>query len=141
MDHRIWAPTASGQSAAETAWTGWAALAARVCLGVVFAWFGWHELRQPGLWTGYVPVLSSTSTLALVAVIAHGVLLLVLAAALVVGILPRAAGLIAAALMAEIVVSLTVHGLSDIVARDLGVLGLALAVTAAPPASRWVLTR
>ena len=33
----------------------WAPLAARVLLGLVLGWFGYHELVHPALWTGYVP--------------------------------------------------------------------------------------
>src|ERR1700726_2199330 len=54
----------------------WAPTVARVLLGLVLAWFGYHELVQPSLWTGYVPVVSSTSSIAVVLVLAHGWLLL-----------------------------------------------------------------
>jgi hypothetical protein len=105
----------------------------------VFAWFGYHELVDPRLWTGYVPVVSATSTASVVLVLAHGVLLCVLAVALVVGVAPRAAGAIGALLMVEIVVSLAVTGINDIVVRDIGVLGLAVAVAVGQ--SRGVLNR
>ena len=108
----------------------WAPLAARVLLGLVLGWFGYHELVQPMLWTGYVPVLSPTSALAVLAVLAHGWVLLMLAAALIAGIATRIAAGIAAITLAEIVVSLTVTaGLSDLVLRDVGVLGLAICLT------------
>lgn len=107
--------------------TDWGPTAARLLLGLVLAWFGYHELIQPALWTGYVPVVSATSTVAIVAVLAHGWLLLVLAAALIAGVATRAAGGIAALLLLEIVISLTATGgLSDLTLRDVGVLGLAL---------------
>ncbi|HYK32645.1 MAG TPA: hypothetical protein VEV63_11810 [Streptosporangiaceae bacterium] len=108
----------------------WAPTVGRILLGLVLAWFGYHELVQPGLWTGYVPVLSPTSSLATVAVLAHGWLLLVLAVALIAGIAPRAAAAVAALLLLEIVISLTVSGgLSDLTLRDVGVLGLAVIVS------------
>jgi uncharacterized membrane protein YphA (DoxX/SURF4 family) len=111
---------------------GWAPLAGRVLLGVVLGWFGYHELVQPGLWTGYVPVLPAASSVAMVAVLAHGWVLLMLAAALIAGIATRIAAAIAAVTLLEIVVSLTVTtGLSDLVLRDVGVLGLAICLTAA----------
>jgi uncharacterized membrane protein YphA (DoxX/SURF4 family) len=107
----------------------YAPMAARVLLGLVLAWFGYHELVRPFLWTGYVPALAPTSTVAEALVLAHGWALLVLSAALVFGVAPRLAGSVAALLLFEIVVSLTVsHGLSDLVLRDVGVLGLSLAV-------------
>jgi uncharacterized membrane protein YphA (DoxX/SURF4 family) len=104
----------------------WAPTAGRILLGVVFAWFGYHELLQPGQWTQYVPAVSESSSLAIVLVLAHGWVLLVLAAALVAGIAPRAAAAIASVLMLEIVISLAVTGLSDTALRDVGVLGLAV---------------
>jgi hypothetical protein len=63
-------------------------------------------------------------------VLAHGWALLMLAAALIAGIATRIAAGIAAITLAEIVVSLTVTaGLSDLVLRDVGVLGLAICLT------------
>jgi uncharacterized membrane protein YphA (DoxX/SURF4 family) len=107
----------------------WAPTVARVLLGVVLLWFGYHELVFPGEWTGYVPVISESSSLAIVLVLAHGWVLLVLAAALIAGIAPRAAAAIASVLLLEIVIALAVNGLSDTTLRDLGVLGLALCLT------------
>jgi len=105
----------------------WGPTAARLLLGLVLAWFGYHELVQPALWTGYVPVFSATSAVATLAVLAHGWLLLVLAAALITGVAIRVAAGIAALLLLEIVISLTVTGgLSDLTMRDVGVLGLAV---------------
>ncbi len=108
----------------------WGPVAGRVLLALVLAWFGYHELVRPALWTGYVPVLLPTSTLAVILVLAHGWVLLVAAVALAAGIAPRAAALFAAALLLEIVISLAVQGgLSDLTLRDVGVLGLALCLT------------
>jgi uncharacterized membrane protein YphA (DoxX/SURF4 family) len=109
----------------------WAPLAARVLLGLVLGWFGYHELVQPALWTGYVPGLSPGSSVAVLAVLAHGWVLLMLAVALITGIATRLAAAIAAITLLEIVVWLAVTaGLSDLVLRDLGVLGLAICLTA-----------
>ena len=107
----------------------WAPTAGRVLLGLVLAWFGYHELVQPSLWTGYVPVVSASS-LAVLLVLAHGWLLLVLAVALIAGIAVRAVAAVSVVLLVEIVISLTMtSGLSDLVLRDLGVLGLAVCLT------------
>jgi len=130
------APAPTGEGATHAMW---AATLTRVLLGIVFAWFGYHELVDPRLWTGYVPVVPAASTASVVLVLAHGTVLLVLGVALVVGVAPRVAGAIGALLMIEIVVSLGVHGLNDIVVRDVGVLGLAVAVSAGR--SRGVLRR
>ena len=108
----------------------WAPPAGRVLLGLVLGWFGYHELAQPSLWTGYVPALPPGSPEAVLAVLAHGWLLLILAAALIAGIATRIAAAIAAVTLLEIVISLIVTaGLSDLVLRDLGVLGLAICLT------------
>ena len=108
----------------------WAPLAGRLLLGLVLGWFGYHELVQPSLWTGYVPVLAPSSPVAVVAVLAHGWVLLMLAAALIAGIATRIAAAVAAVALREIVVSLIVTaGLSDLVLRDVGVLGLAICLT------------
>ncbi|MGP8249736.1 MAG: hypothetical protein ACLQNU_07300 [Candidatus Dormibacteria bacterium] len=109
----------------------WAPTAARLALGLVLLWFGVHELVQPSPWTGYVPVISQTSQLALIMVLLHGWLLSVLGTALILGVAPQLAAGVSALLLLEIVLSLSLTGgVSDIVARDLGVFGLAVAVFA-----------
>jgi uncharacterized membrane protein YphA (DoxX/SURF4 family) len=98
---------------------------------MVLLWFGLHELVQPSLWTGYVPVISQTSHVALAMVLLHGWLLSVLGAALILGVAPQLAAGVSALLLLEIVLSLSLTGgASDIVARDVGVFGLAVAVFA-----------
>lgn len=108
----------------------WAPTAARILLGLVLAWFGYHELVRPSLWTGYVPLVQGQSAVAIALVLAHGWILLMLAVALVAGIMPRAAAAAAAVLLLEILIALTVTGgLSDLTLRDVGVLGLAIGLT------------
>jgi uncharacterized membrane protein YphA (DoxX/SURF4 family) len=107
----------------------WAPTAGRILLGVVFFWFGYHELVQPGGWTQYVPVVSESSSLAVILVLAHGWVLFVLAAALVAGIAPRVAAAVASVVMLEIVISLAVTGVDATALRDVGVLGLAVCLT------------
>jgi uncharacterized membrane protein YphA (DoxX/SURF4 family) len=120
---------------------GWGPAVSRVLLGLVLAWFGYHELVQPSVWTGYVPILSPTSGLATILVLSHGWVLLLLAVALVAGIAPRLAAAVAAILVAEIVISLTASGgLSDLTLRDVGVLGLAICLTGIRQ-DRLILTR
>lgn len=119
----------------------WAPTCGRVLLGLVLAWFGYHELVQPSLWSGYVPGLSPSSTAALVLVLAHGWLLLILAVAIIAGVALRLAAAIAALTLAEIVISLWMTGgLTDLTLRDVGVLGLALVLTGSTH-QRAVLTR
>jgi uncharacterized membrane protein YphA (DoxX/SURF4 family) len=107
----------------------WAPVAGRVLLGLVLAWFGYHELTSPDQWTGYVPVINEASRLAMVAVLVHGWVLFMLAVALIAGIAPRISAAIASVVLLEIVISLSVSGLSDTSMRDVGVLGLAIVLT------------
>ena len=125
-------PTAGELSLAERAGAisaEWAPTVGRIVLGVVFFWFGYHELVQPGGWTQYVPVVNEASSLAVILVLVHGWLLFVTAAALVAGIAPRVAAAVASMLLLEIVISLAVTGLSPTALRDVGVLGLAVCLT------------
>ena len=103
---------------------------ARVLLGLVLAWFGYHELVAPRLWTGYVPGMAAASQVAVVLVLVHGWVLLLLAVAIVAGVALRLVAAIAALLVLQIVVTLTVTGgLTDLTLRDVGVLGLAICLT------------
>lgn len=118
-------------AASERIASDWSPTAGRILLGLVLAWFGYHELVQPSLWTGYVPVVASTSAFATLAVLAHGWLLLLLAVALVAGVRPRLAAAVTAILLLQIVITLMLTGgLSDLTMRDVGVLGLASCLTA-----------
>ena len=109
----------------------WAPTVGRVALGLVLLWFGYHELMQPQLWTGYVPGVSTTSVFAIALVLVHGWALLMLAIAIIAGVLLRLASAISAVLLLEVVISLTITGgLTDISLRDVGVLGLAVMLTA-----------
>ena len=120
-------PRIAEQAAAISA--EWAPTAGRILLGVVFFWFGYHELVQPGGWTQYVPVVNESSSLAVILVLVHGWVLFVTAAALVAGIAPRLAAAVASVVLLEIVISLAVTGLSPTALRDIGVLGLAVCLT------------
>jgi uncharacterized membrane protein YphA (DoxX/SURF4 family) len=108
----------------------WAPTVARVMLGLVLAWFGYHELVQPRLWTGYVPGVSPSSTFAIALVLAHGWVLLMLAVAIIAGVALRLAAAIAALALLQIVITLTITGgLTDLTLRDVGVFGLAVCLT------------
>ncbi len=124
------APADSAAARAGALAAEWAPVAGRVLLGLVLAWFGYHELVRPSLWTGYVPVLSPTSSLAVILVLVHGWVLLMLAVALVAGVATRVAAAVAAVVLLEIVIGLAATaGLSDLTLRDVGVLGLAVCLT------------
>ena len=123
---------AAGATERMRSWAAeWAPTLARVMLGLVLLWFGYHELVQPQLWTGYVPWVATTSSLAVTLVLIHGWVLLVLGVAIIAGVALRLAAALAALTLLEIVISLTfTGGLTDLTLRDLAVLGLALCLTA-----------
>lgn len=120
----------SAVARAQRAAAQWAPTVARVLLGLVLAWFGYHELVAPQLWTGYVPGVSATSQLAVALVLVHGWVLLTLAVAIIAGIALRLAAAVAALALLQIVITLTITGgLTDLTLRDVGVLGLAVCLT------------
>jgi uncharacterized membrane protein YphA (DoxX/SURF4 family) len=123
------APATSSDDRLAALAAEWAPVVGRAMLGLVFIWFGFHELEHPGSWTQYVPVISESSTLAIVAVLMHGWVLFVLGFGLIAGIEPRWAAALSSVIMLEIVISLIVTGLSDTAMRDVGVLGLAVCLT------------
>jgi uncharacterized membrane protein YphA (DoxX/SURF4 family) len=122
-------PLAARAERASAIAAEWAPTAGRIVLGLVFFWFGYHELVQPGGWTQYVPVVSESSSPAIILVLAHGWVLFVLGSALVFGVAPRVAAAVASVLMLEIVISLAVTGVDATAVRDVGVLGLAVCLT------------
>jgi uncharacterized membrane protein YphA (DoxX/SURF4 family) len=123
------APVSTPGDRVATLTAEWAPVLGRAMLGLVFLWFGFHELEHPGDWTQYVPVISESSNLAIVLVLLHGWVLFVLGFALIAGIEPRWSAALASVIMLEIVISLIVTGLSDTALRDVGVLGLAVCLT------------
>jgi uncharacterized membrane protein YphA (DoxX/SURF4 family) len=123
------APVAASGERLATLAAEWAPVAGRAMLGLVFIWFGFHELEHPGSWTQYVPVISESSTLAIVLVLMHGWVLFVLGFGLIAGIEPRWLAALSSVIMLEIVISLIVTGLSDTAMRDVGILGLAVCLT------------
>lgn len=106
----------------------WSTLAARSLLAVVLLTFGSQELYRPLFWTMYVPFLSPRSPVAEAAVLAHGAVIFVAGAALAFKVAPRFWALLSAIAMVAVLLALLPQGYNDIFARDLGVLGLCLAV-------------
>ncbi len=110
----------------------WTPTVARMVLGLVLAWFGYHEFASPARWTGYVPVVSATSHLAEILVLVHGWFLLVLATALITGVAPRLAAALSSLFVLEIVLSVIASGgFSAAVLMGTGMFCLAVAVAGA----------
>jgi hypothetical protein len=110
-------------------------LVMRAGLGFVLGWFGVNELRAPSEWSLFVPsFVSSHSPLAVNdLVLLHGFLLLVAGAFVVLGVLYFVGCVLALGLVSEIVFGLWLDGgISDLVIRDLGLLGFAAALTLDP---------
>ncbi len=107
----------------------------RLGMGFVLSWFGVQELRNPSEWAVFVPpFVSDLSPLAINdLILLHGFLLLLAAAAIVLGLLYLPGCLLAMGLLFDIIFGLWLDaGLSDLVIRDLGLLALAGALALDP---------
>jgi hypothetical protein len=107
----------------------------RLGLGFVLGWFGVHELHSPSEWAVFVPSfvghISPVGVNELI--ILHGFLLLLAAVAIVIGLMYLPACLLGMALLGEIIFGLWYDGgISDLVIRDIGLLGLAGALAIDP---------
>jgi hypothetical protein len=101
----------------------------RLGLGAVFLWIGIDILRHPDMWLGYVPPglpggLSRETTLKF-----NGVLDIALGLLLFGGKLPRLTALVAALHLIAILVT---QGINAVIIRDVGLLGVALALLTWP---------
>jgi hypothetical protein len=107
----------------------------RAGLGFVLAWFGVQELRNPTDWAVFVPtIVADHSPVAINdLILLHGFLLLLAAAAIVLGILYVLGCLLAVGLVVDIILGLWLDGgVSDLVIRDIGLLALTGAVAIDP---------
>jgi hypothetical protein len=100
----------------------------RAGLGFVLGWFGIQELRNPADWAVFVPsFVADHSPVALNdLIVLHGYLLIVSAAAVLLGLLYVPGCLLAMGLLSEVILGLWLDsGVSDLVIRDVGLLALA----------------
>lgn len=106
-------------------------LVMRVFLGFVLLWFGVNELMDPRYWSGYVPplVLQFFPFSVNVFVQGHGVVLSLLGLALFFKIHMRITGFVIMGVLLSIISGLImIDGFNEIVVRDIGLFGLALAI-------------
>ena len=100
-------------------------------LGFVLLWFGVNEILNPRYWSGYVPPLVA-SLLPFdihLFVQMHGMVLSLLALSLFLKFYIRYTGLIIIAVLFSIISGLImIDGFNEIVVRDIGLFGLALAI-------------
>ncbi|MEK7517501.1 MAG: hypothetical protein AAB583_03040 [Patescibacteria group bacterium] len=104
----------------------------RVFLAFVFIWFGISEINNPDNFSGYIP--SSFSNLGLdenLLVQIHGGVLVLLSFCLIFKFYLSVTGLLAVLIMIQIIFGLMLVNnfqIDDIIARDIGILGLAIGV-------------
>lgn len=101
----------------------------RLALAVILVGFGLWEIIQPAYWTAFVPSFLSGVAPAETLVFLHGIVLLVIGAAIFSGFYLRIASVLAALVMVEIIgVLLLESGFTDLIIRDVVVLLLALSL-------------
>lgn len=103
----------------------------RFFLGFVLLWFGVNEVIEPRYWSGYVPPIAAQilpiPILPLVQI--HGIILCLLGLGMFFRILIRITGFITMGILLSIISGLImIQGFSEIVVRDIGLFGLALAI-------------
>ncbi len=112
-------------------WASKYPLVMRLFLGFVLLWFGVNEILDPRYWSGYVPpiVLQFFPLSVNVFVQTHGIVLCLLGLGLFFKILIRFTGFITMVILLSIISGLImIQGFTEIVVRDIGIFGLALAL-------------
>lgn len=99
-------------------------------LGFVVIWFGLGELFQPSEWVGFAPAFLGKGTLAIDLVLVHGIVLSVAGIMVIFNFYRKYAAMVLVMVFAEIVLDLIIKsGLSAIVVRDIGLWGMAIALS------------
>ncbi len=99
-------------------------------LGFVVIWFGIQEVTNPEDWTVFIPSFLGNIMAATTLVTIHGIILIAAGLSLGLGWHRRLAAGIIALMLASIIVTLfSGEGLSEIVVRDIGLFGAALALS------------
>jgi uncharacterized membrane protein YphA (DoxX/SURF4 family) len=98
-------------------------------LGFVVIWFGVNEVTNPQDWSVFIPKFIASFAPATTLVILHGAVLIVAGISLILNWKRRIASGILALMILSIVITLfSGEGLTEIVVRDIGLLGMALAL-------------
>lgn len=106
-------------------------LVMRLSLSFVFAWFGISEILNPSYWSGYVPqILKEIIPIPILPFVqGHGAVLVFLAVCFFFCFRLRYIGALALLVLLSIIGGLiSMNGFDEIVVRDIGLLGLALAI-------------
>lgn len=98
-------------------------------LGFVVIWFGYQEVTDPGAWAVYVPAFLGAGAMVKNLVMAHGAVLVLSGLSLIFNFHRKTAAIVIAIILLDIVVTLILDsGLDEIVVRDIGLFGMALAL-------------
>ncbi len=101
----------------------------RLSLAVIFIGIGIWEILSPSYWSYYIPKFLANFANPLTLTMIHGVILVVLGLAVLIGAYLRTASILSALMMLSILVALiTMFGFTDIMIRDLAVLLVAIAL-------------
>ncbi len=101
-------------------------------LGFVVIWFGVNEILHPASWTAFVPsfienLIAGVSISSLV--VLHGLVLCILGVLIVLNRLRRPAAILLCLMLLEIILHfIFTTGLEEIAVRDIGLLGMAIAL-------------
>lgn len=99
-------------------------------LAFVVIWFGYNEVTNPEQWVAYVPSFLGGGSMTEYLVVAHGIILILSGLSLIFNFHKRTAAFVILLMLAGIVFTLlSVSGLDEIAVRDIGLLGMALALT------------
>lgn len=112
---------------------GWSYFILRLGIGFVFAWIGLDILRHPGAWIGYVPLTLPFGLTREVALQLNGIVDIALGLLFLTDKLPKIAAAVAALHLLAIIV---LHGINAVLIRDVGLLGVAVALLLWPHGRR-----
>lgn len=101
-----------------------------VFLAFVVIYFGVNEIFAPEKWLSFVPKFFGSGDMITYLVVGHGVLLFLAGLALVFNIYRRPAAILLFLMLADVVFNIYVSdGFSSILVRDVGLAGMALALS------------
>lgn len=107
------------------AWRGYAPIVVRLGMSAVFLWFGVSQVFSAEEFMGYLPSFLLLSGYAKHAIIANGVLEIVLGGLLAAGLFVRPAALLLSLHLLSIIITL---GYNDIAVRDAGLLLMTVSI-------------
>lgn len=98
-------------------------------LGFVVIWFGVNEILHPNSWAAFAPDFFEQIMSVKYLVMIHGAVLLLSGLALIFNIHRRLAAIVLSLMLAHVVfILISVSGLDEIAVRDIGLLGMSIAL-------------